>query len=191
MENNDIVENNEPQTVSIEDFNALKATNERILAEHRADKNKYRSKLSEYEQRDQQQLAEQNDYKSLYEQTQNKVKELQSVNTDIQYKAFEKNLTLEVGRLAKDAHNPASVMRALAITGDNTDLENGTLMDLSQQIDHLRKEEPYLFNTGAPAQTTTVPRYMNSAPTEKAIGEMTTSELEKAIKAKVRARSQR
>lgn len=176
-------------TVSLEEFEALKATNTRILDEHKADKIKYKSRIESYEKQQSEELAANNDYKSLYEQSVNKVTGLEDELTDSRYNSFTKNLTLEVGKLAKDAHNPKAIMRALNINNDNTDLDNGTLTDLSNQIDSLRKEESYLFGDGQVSQTNTVPRYVKQATTnDKPETEMSVTELESKLRNRISTR---
>ena len=172
-----------PRTVTIEEYEALQATNARILDEHRGDKVRFKSRLSEFEEKENSALEKKNDFKTLHEQLSKKNDELTSELTNVRYSSFEKNLALEVNRLAKDAHNPTAIMRALSVNADNTDLESGTLRDLSSQIDHLRKEESYLFAQTQTNQTNNVPRFNNqSSSTEKTMSEMSQKELEAAIK---------
>lgn len=172
-----------PRTVTIEEYEALQATNARVLDEHRTDKARFKTRLSEFEAKENDALEKKNDYKSLHEQQVIKNEALTSELSNVRYSSFEKNLALEVGRLAKDAHNPTAIMRALNVNADNTDLESGTLRDLSSQIDNLRKEESYLFSVTQTNQTNNVPRFNNQNPSnEKSKSDMTMAELESAIR---------
>lgn len=185
--------NDDKTTVTVEEFNALKdsmtalkTTNERILSEHKADKVKFKDRLSGFEEKDRLAAEASNDHKSLYEQSLTRITELESDLTETKYNSFEKNLTLEVGKLCKDAHNPLQVMRALKVTKENTDLANGTLIDLSVQIDGLRKNESNLFAVEQSTQTTSIPRYMKTqGGGDKPVSEMSASELRATLKASV------
>ena len=182
------------KTISFEEFEALKeqnaklmATNERILSEHKADKNKWRSRFEEFEKKDQEAMKAKNDFESLYHESQKKIESLSSELTTTRYNTFEKNLALEVSKLAKDAHNPNAILRALNIGEENTDLENGTLTDLSTQIDELRQKETYLFNTEKPQQASSIPRYMqDNGQQGKSVADMSSSEIAEMLRNSVK-----
>ena len=182
------------KTVSFEEFETLKeqnaklmATNERILAEHKADKNKWRGRFEEFEKKDQEAMKAKNDFESLYNESLKKIDNLTNDLTSTRYNNFEKNLALEVGKLAKDAHNPNAILRALSVNDENTDLENGTLTDLSAQIDELRQKETYLFNTATQKQTNSIPRYMqDSNGNQKTVADMSSNEIAEMLRNSVK-----
>jgi len=183
--------NDAPEMVPIEEFEKLKAINERVINERKADKAMYSKRLSEFEQKERDALESQNDYKSLYEKLQEKNSELSGELTSTRMTAFEKNLALEVSNLAKDAHSTDAVMRSLSIDKTNMDLQSGTLTDLTAQLDGLREHEPFLFKVPQASQTTTRPRYSPSENSDdvKSASDMTSQEIQDELRARAKAKN--
>ena len=172
------------KTVTREEYEKLLETHNRVLEEGRTYKKSSQIALGEFESQNRERLEKENDFKSLHEKAESRIKGLENDLLNEQYNTFDKNLALEVSKLAKDAYNPIQVMRALSITAENTDLKGGTLHDLATQLDTLRKEEVNLFIPQQAKQTSSVPRFQNQETGEQAkkISEMTVEESIEALR---------
>ena len=173
-------------------FDALMSTNERILLEHKNDKATFANQKKDFEDAKIKKLEKNKDFEGLHLKSQEDLKAASDTISTLRANNFSKNLETEVAKLAKDALIPAQVMRSLIIGDKNTDLENGTLTDLSAQLDNLRKSEPNLFDPPKTKETTTVPRYMvinDNKEQSKTVGEMSVAEVEQSIRDHAAARS--
>ena len=156
----------QPTTVSMEEFNELKAqfenltsSKDRILSESKDYKSKYNTMRKEQEAKQVESMEKKEEWKDLLEQERSKSYELEGKYKSAQKKAVLKDVNFQVSRLAGDAHDVDDVINSLNLTEDQINFDTGEVNGISGLIDGLRKNKPYLFKTDVPKMNQTNPKF--------------------------------
>jgi len=102
-------------------------------------------------------MTEKEDYKGMTEKLRLENEALKGRVSSAEASKIEQSIKFEVQRLAKDAVHVEDVIDKINITSENIDRENGTVTDLAEQLDALRKSRPKWFEVNVPSTTTKIP----------------------------------
>lgn len=158
----------------------LKSTNERLLRESKEAKSKYKSVLTEAEERKVAELKAKEDYKALYEQTSQEKSMFQKQLEDLKNQTTFNSIKFQVAKMCPDAHDVDDVLNKIKITSAMINPETGEVDGIKSQIDEVRKKYVYLFKQNAPAMNNTSPSYAPPAP--KDISKMSMIEKNELLK---------
>ncbi len=126
----------------------LSNTNERLLNESKANKNKYQGLKAEVDAKEKQQLIDSENYKELLEIEQNKLFDNQEKMKALKKKVINANLRSEVAKYAKDAYDIDDIINSLPKDMLNVDEENLIVNGIEEGVSQVRKNKSHLFNTG-------------------------------------------
>jgi len=135
----------------------LKDQNFKVLGEKKSMKAELDAELTDKEQRKSDALKKKGDTEALLDEANKKIANLTETITQKQESSLSKSIALEVQKLAGDAMDIADIIDKIDINDENIDIENETVTDLSTQIDKLRKDKPYFFDTKKTTMTTKLP----------------------------------
>lgn len=136
------------------EFNALKATNARLLKESQEHKQKAKSLLSEKEDKEKQELEGKEKFKEAYQMALKKLTDKEAELSKLKKVNINKTIDAELAKLASDAHSVEDVKKFLPvdildIIEENDDIK---ISGLKEALDVTRKEKPYLFKTASQAK---------------------------------------
>jgi len=151
---------------------ALENSKDRLLQESKQWKAKYQSVKTEAENKEHEAMAQNNDFKGLYEKTINQVEELKNQLVQEKKSKLEAGLKYEVAKHGKDAEDVDILLAAVKTKKRDVvgfDADAGAWQGVDSAIDELRKTNPGLFKHSVPGMETGRP---NAAlPKEKTIEE--------------------
>ncbi len=149
----------------------LEATNKRLLEESKAYKEKYQKTRDEVAAKEKEALEKTGSKDELLERYKNEAFEYQQKMDKLKRKALEKELKFEVAKHATDAYKLEAVVKNLPTSLIQLDEETLSVSGVKEAIDHLRKEDSYLFK---PA---TQPSVVTSRPSAMPLGQKPLAEL--------------
>ena len=129
------------------EIEALKATNQRILAESKENKSKYSQLKSTVESETKAKLEKDEDWKSLLEQERTSKETLAADLLKVKKQTLKKSLDFETAKYAKDAYEIDDIINALDKNAIKIDEESLSISGVEDAINVLRNKKPYLFNT--------------------------------------------
>lgn len=131
-----------------EKMSLLASTNERLLNESKANKNKYQSLRTEVEQKQKADLEASENFKELLDMEKNRAFELEEQNKKIKQSVIRERLNFEVARHAKNAYDINDVIHSLPKDMLNIDEENLKVEGIKEAVEIVMKNKPHLFNNG-------------------------------------------
>lgn len=180
------------ETVDVETLTqrleALENSNQRLLSESKQWKNKYQSVRSEADKKEQEAMAQSNDFKGLYERSLSQIDELKNELVGEKKGKLETGLKYEVAKYGKDAEDMDILLAAVKtkkrdVVGYDTEADSWRGVDSA--VDELRKSNPGLFRSSVPGMENGRPRAAvpKEQTIEEKIAESPNGVLEDALKA--------
>lgn len=123
----------------------MEKTNERLLEESKAWKQKYKGLNSEVEQKQRADLEKTENWKDLLEIEKNQKMELKNQLVDTRKAVLQKELNFKVAKVAGDAYNVDDVISSLPRDVLAIDEENLSVSGVSEAVNYVRENKPYLF----------------------------------------------
>ena len=152
---------NKSKTPTVEELLAenarLKSHNEKTIGEKRKASDELAKLKAEKEQKRNEDLKQKEDYKTMLEEANKKINNLENTISKKDEDALSKSIAFDVQKLAKDAKDVNDILDKINITDENIDLEKQTITDLAEQIDAIRKSKPYLFESKSSNMNTKLP----------------------------------
>ena len=153
----------------------LESTNQRLLQDSKAYKNKAQGYRSELEKKKEESLVEKKDWDGLLAVREQKIEELNNELVNFKKTAAQKELQVQVARFAGDAHDLSDVFASLpqdrVAFNDNTMQFEG----VAEAVKALRNQKPYLFK-GTQQNVGVVTERPTGEPKEKTFEELSASE---------------
>lgn len=140
----------------------LKSTNERLLKESKEAKSKWKSVMTEAEERKLAELKAKEDYKSLYEQTSQEKSNYQKQLEDLKSQTMYNSIKFQVARMCPDAHDVEDVINKVKISPTMVNPETGEVDGINSQIDEVRKKYAYLFKKDIAPMNNNHPSYKSN-----------------------------
>ena len=164
-----------------EQLNQLKATNARLLEESKSWKEKFQKTRDEMTSKERAELEKSGSKDELLERYKNEAFENAQKAEKLKKKALEKELKFEVAKYATDAHKIDAVIKNLPVAMIQLDEETLSVSGVKEAVDHLRKEDSYLFKALAHPTTVNVrPNAMTVGP--KPLSQLTAKEKDAKLK---------
>jgi hypothetical protein len=136
----------------------LIASKERVLRESQQHKEKWQSMKSETERERQERLQKEGKFEELLKESQEKISKMQDDIVREREEKIYNSVKFEVSRLAGDAHDVNDLLGKIKVTKENIG-ENGQVVGIAEQVDAIRKANPYLFKQGSPSMNNQMPNY--------------------------------
>lgn len=135
----------------------MEQSNKRLLDESKTWKQKYQNVRSEQEEKETQVLAEKNDFKGLWEKSQQEIGALKDELIDSKKNSLETALQFEVAKFGKDAEDTDILLAAVKtkkrdVLGFDKEAKKWQGVDVA--VEELRKSNPGLFKSTVPGMET-------------------------------------
>lgn len=148
----------------------LESYNEKLLSETKQWRTKFKSLRTETDEKETESLQKENDFKGLYEKSNNKLMEMQQQINDEKKSSVKSAFKYEVAKLAPDAQDSDALVHMLNSKTEiiGFDKELNRFVGIDDAIAEIRTEKSWMFKTDKPGMVTGRPQKVK----EKTINEL-------------------
>jgi len=132
----------------------LEQTNARLLDESKSYKEKYRTVVSEVENKEKAKLEESENWKELLDREKNEKHQLKDQLSVYKKNIAKKDLHFKVASVAKDAFDITDVISSLPKDMLSLDEESLEFGGIDEAVNFVKEKKPWLFNSGKSAGQT-------------------------------------
>ena len=164
------------------ELNALKSSNERLLAESKGWKEKYQFASNEKTSIEKQKLEKEGNFEQLLDQERKEKDDLSKRLRDREKSLLKTQARALLGEVAKDAHDVSDLLRLEEVSMLQYDEENLSVVkeSVDKFVAAVREKKPWMFGEKK------IPSQADGKPTQstgqKSFGNMTAKEREQAMK---------